>query len=215
MIESLQIDNLSCKRGGATILSEVTFGLGRGEVMLLRGPNGAGKTTLLRTIAGYLRAGGGAMRFRQPGGIELEATEQQEHLHFVGHLNAVKPRLTVIENVQFWRAYYSAPNAGPDATETALEAFALLGLADLPAAHLSAGQTRRLALARLLAVPRALWLLDEPTSSLDAASSTQLEQAVRDHARAGGMALIATHIDLDLPGARTLTLARPEPRGAA
>lgn len=207
MIETVHADNLSCERGARIVLSGVSFDLAAGAALMLRGPNGAGKTTLLRTLAGYLSAAGGALRFTGAGGSPVMPGEHQEHLHFIGHLNAVKTRLTVLENILFWQSFYGAANANVASAERALDAFALFDLADVPAAHLSAGQTRRLALARLVAAPRPLWLLDEPSASLDAASTARLESAVAAHLYNGGLAIIATHIDLALKAAGTLTLS--------
>jgi heme exporter protein A len=207
MIETVRAENLSCQRGARIVLSGVSFNLTAGAALMLRGPNGAGKTTLLRTLAGYLSEAGGALRFEGAGEASVPLGEHQEHLHFIGHLNAVKTRLTVLENILFWQSFYGAADAGIAAAERALDAFALLDLADVPAAHLSAGQTRRLALARLVAVARPLWLLDEPSASLDAASTSRLESAVAAHLNGGGLAIIATHIDLALTTATTLTLS--------
>lgn len=208
MIEAVQAENLSCRRGGRIVLNSLNFEVRRGGILLLRGPNGAGKTTLLRTVAGFIRPEAGALRFVTREGAGLAAGEAQEQMHFVGHLSAVKPRLTVLENVSFWQKFYGAAG-GVEEAEDALEAFGMLDLADVPAGHLSAGQTRRLGLARLIAAPRPLWLLDEPSSSLDAASTVRLEQVIRRHLDGGGIAIAATHTDLAIPGAATLALAPP------
>ncbi len=130
--------------------------------------------------------------------------------HFIGHANGVKPRLSVIENVSFWQRYYSgAPDI--EAAEAALQAFGLLNLASFNAGHLSQGQARRLGLARLLAAARPIWLLDEPSVSLDAASTRLLERAIAVHLSAGGLAIIATHLDLALPEAKALELGAASP----
>jgi len=128
--------------------------------------------------------------------------------HYIGHVNGIKQRLSVIENLSFWQRYYSGTEDLYGA-ETALETFGLLNLADFSAGHLSQGQARRLGLARLLAAYRAIWLLDEPSVSLDAASTQLLEAAIRDHLSGGGIAIIATHLDLSLPGSAVLELSAP------
>jgi heme exporter protein A len=173
--------------------------------MLLRGPNGAGKTTLLRTLAGFIDQSGGNIALRKADdGAALEG-DRAEAIHFIGHVSGIKPRLSVFENVSFWQRYYSGP-ADAEAAENALDAFGLLHLAGYPAAHLSQGQARRLALSRLLAATRPLWLLDEPSVSLDALATAMLERAIAGHLQDGGSAIIATHLDLNLPGASILRI---------
>jgi heme exporter protein A len=127
--------------------------------------------------------------------------------HYIGHANAIKPRLSVIENISFWQRYYSG-TGDIEAAEAALEAFGLLRLADFNAGHLSQGQARRLGLARLLAAQRPIWLLDEPSVSLDAASTRLLEQAIATHLAAGGLVIASTHLDLAIPEAAVLELGR-------
>lgn len=187
---TLVVETLSCARGGVAVLSGVSFTLGPGEVMVLRGPNGIGKTTLLRTIAGL-----------QPpvaGRIGLPP----EGIAYAGHADGVKAMLTVAENLAFWAAVCGTGGVG-----RAMAALALEALADRPAQNLSAGQRRRLGLARLLVTGRAVWLLDEPTVSLDAASVARFAGVVRAHAANGGAALIATHQDIGLHEARQFDLA--------
>ncbi len=128
------------------------------------------------------------------------------HLHYIGHANGIKPRFTVIENVSFWQRFYGG-RADLEAAEEALDAFGLLPLAEYRAAHLSQGQARRLGLARLLAAPRAIWLLDEPSVSLDTASTKRLERAIARHLEGGGIALVSTHLDLSLGDAAVLEMA--------
>jgi heme exporter protein A len=127
------------------------------------------------------------------------------YFHYIGHANGIKPRLSVIENVSFWQCYYDG-SAWVDATEAALDAFGLLQLADYKAAHLSQGQARRLGLARLLAASRPIWLLDEPSVSLDAPSTKMLENAIARHLALGGIAIVATHMNLSLPEPTVLEL---------
>ena len=154
--------------------------------MALVGPNGSGKSSLLRLVAGLLRPSAGRIELR---GGEVERTVP-EQAHYLGHLDALKPSLTVAENLGFWTGYFG-DRAGPP--DEALAAVGLGTLGDLPAAYLSAGQRRRLSLARLIAVPRPIWLLDEPTSALDAAGQQRLAELMREHLTTGGMILAATH----------------------
>lgn len=193
----LVIDNLTVKRGERTIISRLSLTVGDGEALLLTGPNGAGKTTLLRSIAGLLRAAEGLIRLHR-GTVDLD-DGVAEHCHFVGHLNGIKPSLTVAENARFWASYLGGP---PDGVALALAHFRLTELASIPAGYLSAGQKRRLGLARLLLAPRPVWLLDEPAVSLDAASQELLAAAIDAHATAGSIVIAATHQPLGLARSR-------------
>jgi heme exporter protein A len=198
---NLHVQNLSCARGGIAVLSGVTFALSPGQALLLRGPNGVGKTTLLRCIAGLQPPTGGRIVLPEAGVV------------YAAHADGVKAMLTVAENLRFWAAVQGAAGG----VEAAMRAMDLLGLADRPAQNLSAGQRRRLGLARLLLGGRgALWLMDEPTVSLDSASVGLVERAVAAHLAGGGMALIATHQEMQVPGAGVLDLtAFPPPARAA
>ncbi len=196
----LTVEDLAVARGGITLLEGVSLGLGPGEAAVLRGPNGIGKTTLLRVVAGLQPAVAGEI------GLPPEGAA------YAGHADGLKATLTVAENLGFWARIYGQSGIAP-----ALAAMNLEALADRPAQNLSAGQKRRLGLARLLATGRRLWLLDEPTVSLDAASVALFAAAVRAHLARGGAALMATHIDLGLSEARLLDLspfrARPPAPG--
>jgi heme exporter protein A len=197
-------EDLACVRAGRAVFRGLSFVLEAGDALLVRGPNGSGKSSLLRLLAGFLLPAAGRLTFAgQPVGDDLSA--YRARLHYVGHANAIKGVLGVHENLDF-ATRLRGDDAGSAAS--ALETFGLAGLADAPARYLSAGQQRRLALARLLAAPRELWLLDEPAVGLDQASRVRLEEALGSHREAGGLAVIASHGDvavdqelvLELPG---------------
>jgi len=195
-------EDLACARGGRLVLAGVTFALAPGDALVLRGPNGAGKSTLLRVLAGLLAPSAGALFWEGRPALEDRA-EHRLRLHLIGHSNAIKGALTVRENLSFAAAVAGTPATGLD---DALEGFELAPLADVPAGWLSAGQQRRLALARLLAAPRPLWLLDEPDAGLDAANRVRLARAVAAHRAGGGIAVIATHGEIDVAAPHVLEL---------
>lgn len=178
---SLRISDLCIARGGMPVLAGLSFTLAPGQALILRGPNGIGKTTLLRTIAGLQPPVSGFVE----GGEDMIA--------YAGHSDGIKPTLTVTENLNFWASVF-----GTKTIELALSAFDLEPLQDRPAGVLSAGQKRRLGLSRMLVTGRPVWVLDEPTVSLDVKSVQMFATAVRAHLGQGGSALIATHIDLGL-----------------
>jgi heme exporter protein A len=186
----LRVRDLGVSRGGISILEGISLALAPGAALVLTGPNGIGKTTLLRTIAGLQPATAGT--------VDLPP----EGLAYAGHADGLKATLTVAENLTFWARIF-----GQGRIASALDAMDIAALADRPAQNLSAGQKRRLGLARLLVTRRRLWLLDEPTVSLDTASVRLFAGAVRSHLAAGGAALMASHIDLGLAEAATLDLA--------
>jgi len=159
--------------------------------MILRGPNGVGKSTLLRVLAGLSQQSSGT--------LELD----HEEIAYSGHLDAVKFQLTVAENLSFWAGVY-----GTDTTAQVIAHFGLNDLADRYAANLSAGQKRRLGLARMTLSDRKIWLMDEPTTSLDAEHTGLIAQSISDHCAAGGIAVLSTHLDLDIPSAKTLDLVQ-------
>ena len=177
---------LGCVRGSRSVFDSVNLELSSGEALALVGPNGSGKSSLLRLVAGLLRPSAG--RIELDGG----ATEHTiaEQAHYLGHLDALKPSLTVAENLAFWVRYLGGNIATLPA---ALAGLSLGALTDLPAAYLSAGQRRRLSLARLIAVPRPVWLLDEPASALDTAGQERLADLMHQHLAGGGLILAATH----------------------
>lgn len=180
----------------------VSFAVASGEALLLTGRNGAGKSSLLRMIAGLLRVAGG--RLELAGGAPEHTIAEQAH--YLGHLDAFKPSLTVRENLSFWTGYLG----GGGDPQAALETVGLGSLNHLPAGYLSAGQRRRLSLARLVAIRRPLWLLDEPTSALDTAAQAMLFGLMRDHLGTGGLIVAATHQPLDLGRAGELKLGAPQ-----
>jgi heme exporter protein A len=195
---------LVCVRGERVVFDGVDFALGEGDALLLVGPNGSGKSTLLRLMAGLLRPIAGAVLW--DGDAILE--DRRSHggrLHYVGHLDGVKGALSVRENLAFSASIHGRAR-GDGALEAALGHFGIAHLSDIPARLLSAGQKRRLALARLLASPAPLWLLDEPTVSLDRASVAALAEAVRRHRAQGGMAVIATHAAIEVGAAAELEM---------
>lgn len=204
----LQIDSLSCRRAGRQVLHRIDFTLPAGSAAALRGPNGAGKSTLLRALAGLLPISGGDVRLHGQSLVQ-DRGSFQEQIAYAGHLDAVKPALGVLENLKAWALLNGQ---GAARAEAALERFGLTPIASRPAVECSAGQRRRLGLARLLVADRALWLMDEPTVSLDKDAKGLIADLVREHVAAGGMALIATHEDLGLGSVPALEI---QPASAA
>ncbi|OHC82694.1 MAG: heme ABC exporter, ATP-binding protein CcmA [Rhodospirillales bacterium RIFCSPLOWO2_12_FULL_67_15] len=205
--------DLICIRGERRVFAAVRFSLPAGGALLLVGANGTGKTSLLRLMAGLGRPADGAIRWNDVD-IAEDPESHNARLHFVGHGDAVKPALTARENVAFWAALRGGGDlpspaeagfakAGPDA---GLAAFALGPLASVPGRYLSAGQRRRVNLARLAAAPAPLWLLDEPVSALDSDSVARLRNAIARHRAGGGMVALSSHGGLEIPDAVTLDL---------
>jgi heme exporter protein A len=189
-----------CVRGGREVFSGLDFEVASGEALAVTGANGSGKTSLLRLIAGLLTVADGSIALT---GGETELT-LPEQAHYLGHRDALKPALSVTENLFFWRDFLGGKIA--DASDS-LAAVGLDHAAQLPAAYLSAGQRRRLSIARLLVTGRTVWLLDEPANALDTAGQAMFTALMRDHLAGGGMIVAATHVPLGIP-ARELRLGR-------
>ncbi len=194
---SFRVEKLSCIRGNTMILSDVSFEMAAGDCLILRGPNGVGKSTLLNTLAGLTPEDQGI------------CTLDPEDIAYSGHLDAIKFQLTVSENLQFWAGVY-----GTDKVISVMRDFGLTEFANRPAGHLSAGQKRRVGLARLLVSDRKVWLMDEPTTSLDAEHTALVTKMIDDHCKSGGIAVLSTHFELNIENARTLELSPFKPEQA-
>ncbi len=200
--------DLVCVRGGRRVFSGLDFSVHDGGALVLVGPNGSGKSSLLRLMSGLLRPASGRLSWDG----EDTAEDPEAHnarLHYVGHLDAVKPVLSVAENLEFWTSLRSGEKMAT-VTENvlaALETFAIAHLAEIPGKFLSAGQKRRVTLARIVSSPAALWLLDEPTTALDAAAVERLKSAIRSHRAAGGMVVVSTHAEIGLEDAEVLNIS--------
>ncbi len=203
-------NDLVCVRGERTVFERLSFSIGDGDALVLRGPNGSGKSSLLRIMAGLLHLESGELLWNG-----LDVTQDlhlhRTGLHYVGHQNALKPLLTVTENLAFAASIRSAETRCRDA----LEAFALANLAELPVRLLSAGQRRRLALARLVASPASLWLLDEPTNSLDEDAVAMLQSVINSHRARGGMVVLAAHGTLAMAAPTELDISDFSPLSGA
>jgi heme exporter protein A len=195
----ISASNLGCVRGSREVFRNVNFSLSSGQALAVLGPNGAGKSSLLRIVAGLLRLDSGQLAL-EGGDPELTIPEQA---HYLGHQDALKPSLSVAENLTFWASFLGEGRAG--LTEP-LEAVGLAAIRDLPAGYLSAGQRRRLSITRLVAVARPIWLLDEAAAALDQAAQARLVELMRGHLAGGGLILAATHAPLGLDAARELRL---------
>ena len=194
IIMRLSASQLTVERGGRTVFSNLSFELDAGGSLTVVGPNGAGKSTFLRALAGLLPLAGGTIS-RTP----LSGGTLAEQAHYIGHVDALKGLLTVAENLVFLAAMLDAGHGGMP-VETALAELGLSHAANLPVIYLSAGQKRRAALAKLLVVKRPVWLLDEPSTALDAASQARIAEIMAAHLAQGGMIVAATHAKLGLPG---------------
>ena len=200
----LVAEGLSAKRGEDLIFQDISFEIASGEALVVKGANGSGKSTLLRVLAGLLPAHSGAAKL-------LAAAQPVERVgeaaHYLGHRNAMKRELTVEENLSFWQSFFCdfAGGTGLPVIE-AVEAVGLGGIAHLPFGYLSAGQQRRMAMAKLLVSWRPVWILDEPTAALDAAAETMFAGLVTAHLARGGIAIAATHQPLGLEGVKELRM---------
>ena len=204
---SFEAHDLACLRGGRIVFRQLDFRVEAGGLLVLRGPNGAGKSSLLRMMAGLIGAAHGALLWNGDD-IADDPDAHRARVSYAGHSDALKPALTVAEHLVF---HAKLRGQAADRIAAALDAFALTKLADLPARLLSQGQRKRVALARLIAAPAPLWLLDEPTNGLDADSTARLEAAIAAHRETGGVAVAATHLDFAGAGATTLTLGERKP----
>ena len=209
--------DVSVPRGERLVLANLRFCLARGEVLVLRGANGAGKSTLLRVMAGLVRPQSGTLMWRGRS-IFADADAHRARLRYLGHTDGLKAALTARENLEFAASLDKAASRdkaasldkiGQGVVEGALARWSLARIAETPTRWLSAGQRRRTALARLSLAPRALWLLDEPASVLDAEGVERLSEAVAVHAAAGGIAVVAAHGAIVLRGAREMTIRAP------
>ena len=201
-------EKLTCVRGERIVFKDLNFELSPGGALILIGPNGSGKSSLLRMMAGLLRPADGSMMWSEPGEEPEEALDDIDahggRLHYVGHHDAVKPVLTAAENIGFWA---HVRGGGEDTIAESLDVFDIKHLYDVPGRFMSAGQKRRVNLARIIAAPAPLWLLDEPTTALDKATIKRLEDAIQRHRDGGGMVVLSTHADVNTPGSQTLNLA--------
>ncbi len=199
-------ENISVARGGQVFFSGISFTLSSGEALIVSGPNGVGKSTLLRVLAGLLPDREGVVRIE--GG---DHERPSETCHYLGHRNGMKHELTVRENLEFWRRYMATSQkaAGSPVLSTvdAVHAVGLAGLEHLPFGYLSAGQQRRIAMARMLTAYRTIWILDEPTAALDVDAQAMFANLVAGHLETGGMVVAATHQPLGVGTARSLKLS--------
>lgn len=203
----LVVADLACRRGVRLLFQGLGFTLEAGRALIVTGPNGTGKSSLLRLLAGLARPEAGTLRLDGA----PEPDDFAEETHYLGHLDAHKPSLSAQENLAFWRAMLGRPALSVGA---AMEAVGLGGLERLPVAVLSAGQKRRLALARLLVARRPLWLLDEPTTALDASAQARFGELARAHVAEGGLIVAATHAPLDFGPSDALDLGAWRPARA-
>jgi heme exporter protein A len=193
MIASLTAETLACTRGDKRLFDGLSFRVGAGQALAVEGANGSGKTSLLRMIAGFLAPSAGRILIKSDAGESDDAEDRGRRIGWLGHQDGLKPQLTVAEQLSFFARLY-----GQAADASVLDQVGLARQAELPCRYLSAGQRRRLALARLLSSGRALWLLDEPFAALDAAGQALVAQLMARHCGAGGIIIAATHDPLGL-----------------
>ncbi|MEK9969335.1 MAG: heme ABC exporter ATP-binding protein CcmA [Ferrovibrio sp.] len=202
----MAVEQLACIRGERQLFHDLTFRLAPGEALLLHGPNGSGKSSLLRLLAGFLPEASGRVLWDGTPALQ-DADAHRARLQYLGHQDAVKSQLGTDDNLLFWAQLYGLDaEAAAKAVDAALEAAGLTRQRRLPGRYLSAGQKRRLALARLLLKPATLWLLDEPTNALDTSAVAWLGELLTAHRAKGGMVILASHVAVPLPAARQLDL---------
>ena len=203
---ALNIEKISLKRGNRLLIKDLSFSLKKGESLLVTGPNGVGKTTLIRSIAGFLDPEKGKISYQAEAKTTNQDDEEtrREHIHYIGHKNGIRTSLTVLENLEFWKSFFASETDLKDIIKT----YYLESLINIPAGYLSAGQKRRLGLARLSIVKRAIWLLDEPTVSLDEMSANIVATAASNHLKNGGILVAATHIPLEIPFTQHIQLSK-------
>lgn len=203
---ALNIEKISLKRGNRLLIKDLSFSLKKGESLLVTGPNGVGKTTLIRSIAGFLDPEKGKISYQAEAKTTNEEDEEtrREHIHYIGHKNGIRTSLTVLENLEFWKSFFASETDLKEIIKT----YYLESLINIPAGYLSAGQKRRLGLARLSIVKRAIWLLDEPTVSLDEMSANIVATAASNHLKNGGILVAATHIPLEIPFTQHIQLSK-------
>jgi len=202
--------DLACRRGGRNVFEGLSFSVSKGAALLVLGANGSGKSSLLRVLSGLLKPAGGELLWE---GRPVSRMEEdiRSNICYLGHHDAVKPVLTVEENLAFWASLQDGAATQTDAVEQALAQFALTPLKDTAGRFLSAGQKRRLALSRLFLSPARVWLLDEPSVGLDHASLDRLIEAIAAHRAKGGAAIVATHTAIAMEDAARLSLDEFEP----
>ncbi|MGF1640870.1 MAG: heme ABC exporter ATP-binding protein CcmA [Rhodospirillales bacterium] len=205
---------LICVRGGRTVFEGLAFRVEGGGALVLGGPNGSGKSSLLRLMAGLARPSAGVMLWNGANVAE-DPAGHRARVHYVGHSDATKPALTVAENLGFWAAMTGGADGAEPRAIAALDAFGIRALADVPGRYLSAGQRRRLGLARLVCASAPLWLLDEPKTALDSDAARRLDALVAHHRAAGGMVVMSMHGGRPPEGAAQLDLAHFQGRAEA
>jgi heme exporter protein A len=197
-IAELIVRHLPLSRGGRLLQPQISFSVAAGTILSIHGPNGAGKTSLLRAIAGFLEVPPGSISFRLAQGASIANTEERiSKIGWFGHQDGIKRQLSVLENLRFFRLY----NRSSENLQEALDALGLARFRDLPAQFLSHGQRRRLAFARLLVVPRPLWLLDEPMASMDEKGKVYVREQICEHCRRGGIVVAASHENIGVDAA--------------
>jgi len=196
-VQSLTAENLTCLRGGRVVFRNLGFEVAKGQALSLEGANGAGKTSLLRMLAGFLPPAAGTIALRTTGSEIADGEDRALHVGWLGHLDAVKPQMTARETLRFYAAFYRALSTDADIA-AALDRVGIARLGDLPCQYLSAGQKKRLALARLSLYGRPLWLLDEPLAALDSDGKRVAAELIASHCAKGGLAVVATHEPLGI-----------------